>query len=159
MIRLKLKINESVLNEWTTSTCIALLERHVYKAPFFLISFRSSFNTNSLKLSTSQYVNGGSIHILSLGKSAIFCCWSCPPNCFYLSHLPIIDCANELQLMIQKPVIPRPACATLSWHHVLSIQWFWRTLAKNWMLNFIWSVTFSNCSPNLQYTILVQEWI
>ena len=34
--RLKLTMNKSVLNEWTTSICIALLERQVHKAPYFL---------------------------------------------------------------------------------------------------------------------------
>ena len=122
--RLKIKMKESVLEERTTSICISLLQRQVYKAPHFLTSFQTCFSTNGPKISTPQYVNGGSIQILSFGKSAIFCCWSCPLNCLHLAHFPIIDRTNELQLMIQNPedltwsmVIPLPACATLSWHH------------------------------------------
>ena len=127
MKRLKLKMKESVLNKWTTSICIALLERQVYKVPpYFLTSFQPSFTTDGPKISTPQYVNSGSIHILSFGKSAIFCCWSCHLNYLYLTHFTIIDHTNELQLMIQKPedfiwlmVIPRQACATLLWHHLI----------------------------------------
>ena len=33
---LKFKMNESLLNKWTSSICISLLERQVYKAPYFL---------------------------------------------------------------------------------------------------------------------------
>ena len=101
------------------SICIALLKRQVYKAPCFSTSFQSSFTTNGPKISTPQYVNGGSIHILSFDKSAIFCSRSCHLKCLHLTHFPIIDCANELQLMIQTPedliwlmVIPQPAYAT-----------------------------------------------
>ena len=99
---LKIKMKKSVLNKWTTSKCIALLERQVYKVPpYFLTSFQPSFTTNAPKILV--VLNSGSIHILSFGKSAIFCCWSCPLNCLHLTHSPIIDCTNELQLMIQKP--------------------------------------------------------
>ena len=62
MKRLKLKMNKSVLVEWTTS-------------PYFLTSFQLFFATNGSEIST-PYVTGGSVHILSFGKSAIFCCWS-----------------------------------------------------------------------------------
>ena len=49
-----------------------------------------------------MYVNGGSMHILSFGKSAIFCCRDRLLNCLHLTHLSIIDRSNELQLMIKK---------------------------------------------------------
>ena len=134
---LKLKMKESVLYKWTISICIALLERQVYKASYFLTSFWQSFTTNDPKISTPQYVNSGSIHILSFGKSAIFCCWSCPLNCLHLTHSPIIDCTNELQLMIQKPedliwlmVITRPACATLLGHHHIIKSAVWQDFSN-----------------------------
>ena len=119
----------NVLNSRWKNLCLTS-EQPQYVLPCWkdryinLTSFRPSFTTNGPKISTPQYVNGASIHILSFGKSAIFCCWSCPLNCLHLAHFPIIDRTNELQLMIQKPedliwlmVIPRPACATLLWHH------------------------------------------
>ena len=98
MKHLKLKMSKSVLNEWTTSICTALLERQTYKAPYILISLQPSFTTNGPNILMPQYVHGGSIHILSFGKSAFFCCWSWPLNCLHLTHFPIIDHTNELQL-------------------------------------------------------------
>ena len=85
--RLKLKMKESVLNEWTTSICISLVGRQVYKAPYFWTSFRPSFTTNRPKISTPQYVIGGSMHILSFDKSVIFFCWSWPLSTVYIWHI------------------------------------------------------------------------
>ena len=120
---LKLMMNESVLREYTTSMCMALLDRQVYRAPYLLTSFRPSFARNEPNKSTTQYVNGGSSLILSLVKLAIFCCWSLPLNCLHLTHFKMIHLTKELHLVTQKPedliwfiVMPRPAWATCSWH-------------------------------------------
>ena len=69
---LKLMMNESVLREYTTSMCMALLDRQLYRAPYLLTSFQPSFRRNEPNTSTPQYTNGASSLILSLGKSAIF---------------------------------------------------------------------------------------
>ena len=116
---LKLMMNESVLREYTTSVCMALLDKQVYRAPYLLTSFRPSFTRNEPNKSTPQYVNGG-----SLGKSAIFCCWSLPLNRLHLTHFKMIHLTKELHLVTQKPedlvwfiVVPRPAWPTCSWQH------------------------------------------
>ena len=120
---LKLMINESVLREYTTSMCMALLDRQVYRAPYLLTSFRPSFTRNEPNKSTPQYVNGGSSLILSLGKSSNFCCWSLTLYCLHLTHFKMIHLTKELHLVTQKPedliwfiVMPRPAWATCSWY-------------------------------------------
>ena len=120
---LKLMMNESVLREYTTSMCMALLDRQVYRAPYFLTSFRPSFTRNEPNKSTPQYVNGGSSLILSLGKSSNFCCWSLTLYCLHLTHFKMIHLTKELHLVTQKPedliwfiVMPQPAWATCSWH-------------------------------------------
>ena len=43
---LKLMMNESVLREYTTSMCMALLDRQLYRAPYLLTSFQPSFRRN-----------------------------------------------------------------------------------------------------------------
>ena len=80
---LKLIMNESVLREYTTSICMTLLERQVHRAQYLLTSFWLSPTRNDTNKSNPRYVNGGSSLILSLGKSAIFCCWSLPLNCLH----------------------------------------------------------------------------
>ena len=120
---LKPMMNESVLREYTTSICMALLDRQVYRPPYLFTSFQPSFMRNEPNKSTPQYVNVGSSLILSLGKSAIFCCWSLPLKCLHLTHFEMIHLTKELHLVTQKPedliwfiVMPRPAWATCSWH-------------------------------------------
>ena len=80
---LKLIMNESVLREYTTSICMTLLERQVHRAQYLLTSFWPSPTRNDTNKSNPRYVNGGSSLILSLGKSATFCCWSLPVNCLH----------------------------------------------------------------------------
>ena len=87
MKHLKLKMNESVLNEWTNSISMALLEREVYKASYLLTSFQPSFTTNDPKISTPQYVNGSSImHPIFWQTWYLFFCLNCPLNCLHLAH-------------------------------------------------------------------------
>ena len=105
MKRLKLKMNKSVLVEWTTS-------------PYFLTSFQLFFchkwlrniNTICNWWFCTHPIFWQICHLLLLKFSS------------HLIHFPIIDRTNELQLMIQKPedliwlmVIPWPACVTPSY--------------------------------------------
>ena len=113
-------VNDSVLSEYTTWVWMALLDRQVYGAPYFLTSFRSSFTINEPNNSTPQYVNGGASFILSLGKPAIFCCWTLSLNCLHLTHFKMIHLTKELHLLVTQKsenliwftVMPPPAWAT-----------------------------------------------
>ena len=95
--------HSQIYREYTTSVCIALLDRHIYRAPYLLTSFQPSFTRNDPNKSTPQYINGDSSRILSLGKSAIFCCWSLPLNCLHLTHFKMIHLTKEWHLVTQKP--------------------------------------------------------
>ena len=58
---LKLMMNESVLREYTTSMCMALLDRQVYRASYLLTSFWAS----SRWYNTSRWYNWPNSYILS----------------------------------------------------------------------------------------------
>ena len=131
---LKSRWKNLCLKKWTTSICIALLERQVYKVPpYFLTSFQPSFTTDGPKISTPQYVNSGSIHILSFGKSAIFCCWSCPlidtfPNHWLHQLIAAYDPKTRRSYLVDGVYLDqhvRPCYDTI----ILSSQQFYRTSA------------------------------
>ena len=115
-------MNEPVLNEWTNSISIALLERKVYKASYLLQPF---FTTNDPKISTPQYVNGSSImHPIFWQTWYLFFLFKLSSQLFTSGTFPNTDSTNELHLIIQKPedliwliVIPQPVFATLTWHY------------------------------------------
>ena len=145
MKRLKLKMNKSVLKEWKTSICIALLERKYIKhyISCLLLGHLLPQMTQRYQYH-NMYVNGGSMHILSFGKSATFCCRDRLLNCLHLTHLPIIDRSNELQLMIKKKKIlfgwlwdSVSICdfvMTPSYYQFTSFAGLWQL---SWMLNLI----------------------
>ena len=143
---LKLMMNESVLREYTTSMCMALLDRQLYRAPYLLTSFQPSFRRNEPNTSTPQYTNGASSLILSLGKSAIFCCWRLPHNYLHLTYFKMIPLTKELHHVSQKPegliwfiVMPWPAWATCSWHqHTTNSAILQDFLHQHWVLHLIW---------------------
>ena len=58
--------HSQIYREYTTSVCIALVDRHTYRAPYLLTSFQPSFTRNDPNKSTPQYINGDSSRILSL---------------------------------------------------------------------------------------------
>ena len=119
MKRLKACINESASNECITSVWTALLAIQVNNAPYLFSSDLLSFIVNGPNISTPQWVNGGSLEILSFGISDIFYSPNLPLSLRHTTHLCIKLLMAELALTIQKPhclnsfnVRPLPPCAT-----------------------------------------------
>ena len=133
---LRLMMNESLLREYTTSMCMTLLDRQVYRATHLLTSFRPSFTRNEPNKSAPQYINGGSSLILSLGKAAIFvaeaflstpCTWHTPrwyiwPKSYILSPKNQRTLFGSLSCLDQHELIIHDTS-------VLSTQQFCRILA------------------------------
>ena len=79
-----------MLRQNTTSTCMALLDKQVYTVPLFWLLPTILYKKEPNKY-TPQYINGDFSVILSLGKSANFCCWSLSLNCLHLTHFKMIQ--------------------------------------------------------------------
>ena len=104
-------IKESVVLLRVTSICTALDERQVNNAPYRFFSLRPSLTVKGPNISIPQYLTGGSSLILSLGKSAICCCWNIPLKILHLTAaLQLIT--QYLEVLTALIVIPLPAWAT-----------------------------------------------
>ena len=116
-------MKESVSILQVHSICIALLDKHVKIALYFLSSFLPSFIRNEPKISTPQLVDGGPSNVLSFGRPAIFCLPSFPLSNRHLTHFPIRLLTIVLHRTTQKPLllisfIVRPFHhATFLWYH------------------------------------------
>ena len=159
-------MNESVLRENTTSMCVVLLDRKVYRVPYLLTSLLTIFHKKWTKQAHTTVCQWCSLALLSLGKSVIFCCWSLPLNCLDLTHFKMIHLTKELHLVTQKPkdllwfiVMPQPTWATCSWHqHTTNstiLTDFWTDLTISFSTIFIPSKSNSTLSCLVWFNSLV----
>ena len=81
----------------------ALLAIQVNKAPYLFSSDLLSFIVNGPNKTNPQWVNVGSLKILSFGISDIFCSPNLPLSLRHTTHLCIKLLMTELALTIRKP--------------------------------------------------------